>query len=294
MSTILITGASGFIGSNLVKFFSKEGWTVIAASRNPPSEVFELNNSVHHVNLKNIKFFLQRHFLSLDLCVHAAAVLPSSGQSEEDLINDNINEMQKILSIFDEMYLGSFVFLSSMAAYGKLIPPIVDETTPSHSPSAYGRSKLACENLLAFASSKRAFSAFSIRLCGVVGVGSHHNFLSDLVLKIRNRLQVEAFNPEQLFNSAIHVDDVCSLTLSLSQHRIGRHEMMPVGAKEFLKIRDVVSFCYDAFRYEENVNYKKVAPAPMIATTKAESFGFVPPSVISVLQKYLAASKTRI
>ncbi len=96
-----------------------------------------------------------------------------------------------------------------MAVYGRVEDDVVDPDTPVREPNAYGRSKLACERLLADLS--RAHSdlrALSIRLPGVVGPGSHDNFLSDTMTRLAAGQNVVARTPDALFNNVVHIDDL--------------------------------------------------------------------------------------
>jgi nucleoside-diphosphate-sugar epimerase len=125
---IAITGASGFIGAYLVKYFSNLGYVVTGFVRTLPS------NPVKGVLYK--KFFLdetldENEFTDTDCLIHCAYVKNSDNKNSEVI---NIRGTQKLIDISRKCSIKKFVFLSSLSAHEK-------------AESAYGKSKYRLESL---------------------------------------------------------------------------------------------------------------------------------------------------
>ena len=78
---ILITGAGGFIGSNLVKFFSKKNYDIIAFDNNTRGNLKRIrglkNVKLINVDVTNINL-IRKHFEKFDMVFHLNALNESS------------------------------------------------------------------------------------------------------------------------------------------------------------------------------------------------------------------------
>ncbi len=127
--TIIITGASGFIGSFLCKYFAENGWNVIGLVRKLPKEeirnvryeLFEMPNNIPLEVFKNS-----------DAIVHCSYSKFSPSNPNSDKINKEGTE--KLLEISRASSNPKFIFLSSMSAHKDAL-------------SHYGRSKFALEKI---------------------------------------------------------------------------------------------------------------------------------------------------
>ena len=154
---VLVTGSSGFIGTNLCKYLkSKLGWSVWGVDINPPQVADDLDVFLQ-LDLSNKSFLdeiLQRCDGKVDYVFHLAA--KTSGRvSEDDPILDissNCIGVAKIVK-FCELkgaMLGQFpklIFTSSMAVYGDSPLPFTENGTLNPS-STYGVSKIFGEKML--------------------------------------------------------------------------------------------------------------------------------------------------
>jgi nucleoside-diphosphate-sugar epimerase len=112
---IAITGAKGFIGSNLVKHFSKKGWQVLALT---------------HSNFKLEDKLPNNYLKSVDYLIHCAYV-----PFKEGINSDQINESgTKELIRVSRANNVKIVYLSSISAHDRAL-------------SHYGKSKFELEKL---------------------------------------------------------------------------------------------------------------------------------------------------
>jgi nucleoside-diphosphate-sugar epimerase len=148
---ILITGASGFVGTHLTKKFLDEGHTVYALVRTPS----KMSHS--HAQLKLIKGDLNTSRLNwveelpadLDGCVHTAGIVHSFIHDEFTQVN--VEGTRYLVGELKNRYPSTFKFLliSSLAAAGPVnLGEKKDETSPDFPVSVYGQSKKDAENVL--------------------------------------------------------------------------------------------------------------------------------------------------
>jgi nucleoside-diphosphate-sugar epimerase len=146
---ILVTGASGFVGTVLVPFLAAAGHHVRAASRNPSSAVAaERIESVVHPDLTAMREIDWDVLLAgIDIVVHLAGI--AHYPVPEDLDYDLVNRGAAVTlaKACLRHSVRRLIFLSSIAAQtGSAADNIIlTETSEPRPQTAYGRSKLAAE-----------------------------------------------------------------------------------------------------------------------------------------------------
>lgn len=139
---ILITGATGFIGSNLIRHFAKKGYTVFALGRNkqPPMELSKYAKYICgdiSAPIKNIK---------CDIVIHTAAL--ADDRSDFSVLKKvNVAGTKHIYEATDSAKL--FIHISSASIYqtdGKIHSE--DKSIKQKELSLYGQSKLLAEQYL--------------------------------------------------------------------------------------------------------------------------------------------------
>jgi nucleoside-diphosphate-sugar epimerase len=188
ISKILITGASGFIGSFIVEEALRRGFETWAAVRKSSSHQFLTDERIHFIELnlsseQQLKEQLREH--QFDYVVHAAGVTKCLNASDFYKINTEGTKHLVRALINLKMPLRRFVYISSLSIFGAIreqqpYEEIRESDTPQPN-TDYGRSKLQAEQWLdSLPTSKGASEGFPyviLRPTGVYGPRERDYFM---------------------------------------------------------------------------------------------------------------------
>lgn len=181
MERVLITGASGFIGSFIVEEALQRGMEVWAAVRKSSSREWLQDDRIHFIELNlssedDLKSQLKDHVF--DYVVHAAGVTKCLKKEQFYKVNTEGTRhlVQALLAL--QMPLKRFVYLSSLSIFGAIreeqpYHPIRETDVPQPN-TEYGKSKLAAEAIL---KEGVAFPYVILRPTGVYGPREKDYFL---------------------------------------------------------------------------------------------------------------------
>lgn len=158
--TILVTGATGFIGLNLLHTLTADGHTVIGVANGPLPQLaaasLERTGAVPVVEQVDIRD--ESAVLEIvaryrpDVVIHAAAVTAGADRARTDartIVDVNVGGTQSVLDACRKNEVQRIVHVSSGAVYGPATfgTGTLDETTCVEPVGLYGITKLAAERL---------------------------------------------------------------------------------------------------------------------------------------------------
>ena len=146
---ILITGSSGFLGEELVNFFSKDN-TIFALDKEKPilfeGNIKNISNIVCDIRNKEklIHIFKEN---KIDIIIHCAAEILDEKDPNE-VWKTNYNGTKNLLDLAERYKVSKFVFTSTFSIFEKNYDSPIDEKEPASAIVDYGKSKYAAENLI--------------------------------------------------------------------------------------------------------------------------------------------------
>lgn len=168
---IFITGASGFIGSNIVKILAgQHQFYAMARSEQAAKKISALGAVPVNCDLSSVT---PQQLKGCELIVHAAAFTKEWG-TQDEFWESTVRGTKKLIDVANEAGVKKFLHISTEAVLftGQDLNNI-DETYPypSHSPFLYSESKLQAEKLVLNANIPGTFETSVIRPRLVWGPG---------------------------------------------------------------------------------------------------------------------------
>lgn len=281
---VLITGVSGFVGKNLVKYYLKDKHKVTGIYRNKkPKFLKNKNLNLICFNLSKKKILLKNNFF--DIVVHCAAETPVTSKNNKNLYNNNIKSMENLLN---NLIFEKFFFLSTMSVYGKINKKKINENTKPIDICMYGKSKLDSEKLLNKYSDSKKIKSISIRLPGVVGNGSHGNFVSETLKNMKLNKKIYLKNPSTLFNNIVHVKKLYDFISKEINFRNQKYHCVNLASKNTIKLKNVVNYLKSSLGYNQEISWiEDKRKGFVIDLSRAKKIGYRPWSTKLSLKKLI-------
>lgn len=162
--TVLITGATGFIGSRL----RQPGDRLLVRSDDAAPDCAR-GDLLDPASLRDACAGIERVF-------HCAGYAHAFASSDPDVHwRINFEGTRNLVNAAGEAGVKSFVFLSSVKAMAEPGEECIDEDWPGEPDSAYGRAKRAAEDAVLEAGAKHGMHVVNLRLAMVYGRGGRGN-----------------------------------------------------------------------------------------------------------------------
>lgn len=239
----LVTGASGFVGSHLVKHLLNEGWVVHILVR-PTSNLNPLAGVKDHLGIHyddgSIGAMRETIWKSRpDVVFHLASLFLSEHQPED------------IVRLIDSNLLFGSQLVEAMTLEG--VKNLINTGTSwqhyeskDYSPvNLYAATKQAFEAMLQYYVEARALRVITLKLSDTYGQDDPRPKLINLLRRIANNPAPFAMSPGEQLIDLVHVSDVVkaySLAAGrLVSHQVNDHESYAVSSRNPLSLRELVN-----------------------------------------------------
>lgn len=171
---ILVTGSTGFIGSNIATEFERLGY------------------KVYRLNFRN---FDLAKIGKLDAVFHEAAINDTISANEQEIFQANVNLPKKFFQRVVDQGCRRIVYASSIAVYGNTPPP-QKEDAPLNPLNVYAKSKVALDEFAKnFATANPNVVIVGLRYANAYGHGEgHKGRMASMIYQLAQ--QVTAGNPK--------------------------------------------------------------------------------------------------
>ena len=259
---ILVTGAAGFIGSNLTYELLKLGANVIGIDNLFNGRIENLEEILENKSFKFIKGdirdfnFLLEVFKDIDIIYHEAAFtsVPQSILMPESCNDVNVNGTLNILNAARKNDVEKIIYASSSSVYGDTPSLPKKEDMPRIPISPYGVSKMTCEAYMQVFHQVYGMKTVSLRYFNVFGPRQKDSPYSGVIAiwlgRIIDNKEIIIFGDGEQSRDFTYVKDVVQANLLAAEYDISG-EIINLGAASPIKLNDLAKLMLKITNKEE-------------------------------------------
>ncbi len=141
MANIILTGSTGYLGTEIKKFYKNKGDKIFTIGRHPSSDyIIDFNNPSDIENFYNLN--------KIDKIIHCAAINETEHSNNIWLTyNINVTFTRLLLELAKKNRVKEFIYISTFHVYGSDSGEIT-EKSPTHPKNDYGLTHLLSEELV--------------------------------------------------------------------------------------------------------------------------------------------------
>lgn len=240
-ASVLVTGATGFVGPYLVQALIEKGARVKILSLSKgeiPSNLRAADPDIVKGDITKPET-LERITKGVDIVFHLAAIANVDYAIQNPVKTHNVN-VQGTLNLLEEVRkypLQKFIYVSSSHVYGipQYIP--VDEKHPIAPREPYSASKAAAENIVNGYSGAYGIETAIVRPFNVYGSGQDESFLIPSIIKQASGSDVIEVGNVEPTRDFTYITDVVAAFLKIAESGSGVYN---IGSGDEVKIGDIV------------------------------------------------------
>ena len=289
---ILITGASGLVGRDLIKKLSKKKINIIAIYNTN----FKIKKKFISKKISWIKHDLKNKLkidTKIDYIIHCAVTHHfSKNKSKKNFQISNILSVRNLIFLAKEKKIKLFINLSTVSTYGKVKTKYLTEKyLPQKKISLLGKTKKKAEDLLI----RSKLRYINLRLPGVLCSNINKSspiWLQKLILNIKQKKKINVYDSESFFNNLIDVNEIAKLILHLIYKKNFYKGTYNFAATKPTKLVEIINFLKKLFNSNSKIVSRTSGNSFIIGVEKLiKELNFLPNNTMVILKRYLKNEK---
>jgi len=238
----LLTGGSGFIGTNFAKFLMENDYNFkiydINKSKYLPKDVKTIVGDIRD------KDKLSKAMKGCEIVFHLATVPPSLRLPNREIYDIDVNGTQNLLAAAEKNNIKKVIFTSSAShVYGLVNADLcpLREDSKLNPINEYGRNKVIVEELCKKVSEETELKSVILRLSMVLGPYDFDPILVENAIPMLSNKRVIIAGNGRGKGQSMHVHDVNTALLASAEildTSLPKHGVFNISGKEVLSIND--------------------------------------------------------
>ncbi len=270
MSSYLVTGVAGFIGSMVAKNLVENGHQVIGVDNLSTGFLEVIPSGVEGIiaGAHEAKTYERLQGKKFDAIIHIAG--QSGGEmSYEDPVYDLQSNAQSTLLLLDyarKYGCKKVIYASTVSVYGENgKEEILSEDDPTLPKSFYGVGKLASENYLRIYADQFGLDTVALRLFNIYGPGQNLKNLKQGMASIYlaqavNNHHIHVKGSPDRFRDFVFIDDVVEVFNKCLTSNLSGYNFFNISTGKKTKVGELVNLIINALPYEVTTEFSGSTP----------------------------------
>lgn len=271
---ILVTGAAGFIGTNLVNRLMKDNHFVTSVDIHPIEDSIANHHCLADVSKDKHALKSIFKFCDYDIVIHLAALagVRQSLDNRDLYVRNNVMGMTHILDLCKEFKV-RLIYASSSSVYGMTDGKPSKETDSTNPISVYAATKKMCEVLAETYSNLYRMDIVGLRFFTVYGpYGRQDMAIHKFTDAIYKGETIELNSPLATSRSFTYVDDITyTIEQLIHQPKVFYHTVFNVGSEQSITLDKLISTIENCLGKKAKWNQPQLKrPLGDVDSTKAD------------------------
>ena len=264
---VIVTGASGFIGLNLVRVLAGLGAEVTVIDRNQPSERLA-NVQFEWADLRHLNKVYEADYL-----IHLAAITNAGFAERYPIDTFEVNVLGTV-NLMNHVRVNRRVLFPSTALVYEASTTPISEDAPADLSSIYALSKNMGEQVIKFHCQRFNVGYTIVRFFNIFGPGQLPMYIVPQVLsQIRENHRIEIRNGS-VMRDLLFVDDCIDAVLKLAVTRSAEDSVFNIGSGHIVSISEVARAAVEASGLQD-----------IVITDLEEQIEYSPTSIMANIDK---------
>jgi UDP-glucose 4-epimerase len=243
---ILVTGSSGFVGTNLVEKLKRRGAEVLTLT----------DHDGRRMDIRDLQRVMRiiNEIRNIDIVYHLAAItsVPFSFENPRETYEINVLGTLNILELCRLCNADKIVFASSYV-YGQPQYVPIDEEHPLQPTNPYMRSKILGEELCRAYNTDFGLKCIILRPFNIYGVGQNTEFLiPSIIAQLRyGKIELKDWAPKRDF---VYISDVIDAYIKAGEFK-GDFDVFNIGYGKSYSVKEIVDKIIHLYGKDVKVKY---------------------------------------
>ncbi len=236
-----MTGGAGFIGSHLVDWLVKQGYTVTVLDNLSTGKLENVRGCLDDPGFKFVKGDVrdrrnvEEALKDVQAVFHLAAItsVPYSVKHPNVTVKVNVDGTRNLLEACLREGVERFIYVSSCAVYGEPEYLPVNERHPARPISPYAESKLKAENVCRSFHEKHGLKTVVFRLFNVYGPrmreGQYSGVISRFIKRLKAGKSPIIYGDGRQTRDFVYVEDVVQALISALKNEDALGKVLNIG-----------------------------------------------------------------
>lgn len=245
MKTVLVTGATGFLGSHIAEELVKRGFQVVALKRSTSNlwRCKEFNEQIRWIDCDNL-IDAESEIINSNpvILIHAAW----NGVKASDRDNwieqeTNLSFLVSLLEIAKKAKISKIIALGSQAEYGNF-EGYINEDYKCNPNNAYSSIKVCASTILKSCAEQNEIDWYWVRIFSVFGPREEKNWLIPATINNLLEKKMMELTPCEQKYDYLYIKDFASGILSIIEKTSAVSGIYNMSSSTSIKIKDILSF----------------------------------------------------
>lgn len=277
----LVTGGSGFIGSNIVQQLLDHNDEVTILDNLSSGHLPNIENYIKKGEVRFIEADVRNVEAVISACkgqdvVYHLAACVGRQKSIDDPILDSSTNLLGTINVLEGMRQNDvhrIVYSSSAAIFGELVTPVVAENHPQNADTPYGVSKLAAEKMILAYSGIYEIQGICLRYFNIYGKNQRFDLYGNVIPIFAHRIYskepITIYGDGTQTRDFVNVKDVANANIIAATS--GKEtDVYNLGSGESITIHQLATMMQEIAGIHVDIKYEAERPAD-VKHCKADS-----------------------